>query len=327
MKRKNLLSTKKNKLTALFVMLMVLALLAGCARSKDNAAEMEDSYYGDMNAGDSLKDEMADMENGVSSSTTTGSDAIKDNRKLIKKYFINAETKEFDTTLDTIYAKINELGGYIENSEISGNSYNYDRSRYADLVIRIPADKMTVFVDKVKEAGNVTNYSEEVTDITLDYVDTQSHIEALEVERDTLMEMLEQSGDLETLLTIQNELTNVRYELEFYESAIRTYDQQVSFGTITLYLQEVIEITEQIGEETFFEELSRKFADSVEAMVDMVKNLVIALVCILPFLLPVAIILAIIIAVVMIFDKRRRKKIIMKNAHKATEEGANSDRK
>ena len=173
---------------------------------------------------------------------------------------------------------------------------------------------MTEFVDKVKEAGNVTSYSEEVTDITLDYVDTQSHIEALEVERDTLMEMLEQSGDLETLLAIQNELTNVRYELEFYESAIRTYDQQVSYGTITLYLEEVIEITEQIGEETFFEELSRRFVDSVEAMVEIVKELVILFVCMLPFLLPVAILVAVIIIIVVVFDKRAKKKAAKKQS-------------
>lgn len=314
MKRKNLFT--KKKLTALIVMVMVLVLLAGCASSNDYAAEMEDSYYGDMIGSESIKDEAVVEDGNLSSSTTTGtgeaSNSLSDSRKLIKNYYIDAESKEFDTTLDSIYDKINELGGYIENSEINGNSYSYSRSRWANLVIRIPADKMTEFVDEVKEAGNVTSYSEEVTDITLDYVDTQSHIEALEVERDTLMEMLEQSGDLETLLAIQNELTNVRYELEFYESAIRTYDQQVSYGTITLYLEEVIEITEQIGEETFFEELSRRFVDSVEAMVEIVKELVILFVCMLPFLLPVAILVAVIIIIVVVFDKKAKKKAAKK---------------
>lgn len=316
MKRKNLLATKNKKFTALIVMLMVLVLLAGCAKSNDFATDTEGGYYEDVVENEGFKDELADMDNSVSSSTTTGSEAIKDNRKLIKKYYINAETKEFDTTLNAIYAKINELGGYIENSEISGNSYNYDRSRYADLVIRIPADKMIEFVDEVKVTGNVTSHREEVTDITLDYVDTQSHIEALEVERDTLLEMLEQSGDLETLLAIQNELTNVRYELEFYESAIRTYDQQVSYGTINLYLHEVIEITEQIGEETFFEELSRRFVDSVESMVDMAKELIILIVCMLPFLLPVAILVAVIIVIIVMFDKKAKKKAAKKNVTK-----------
>lgn len=316
MKSKNLLTARRNKLKALVIMLMVLILLAGCSASKDYAFESAEDSYSDTNDSFSVRDEETiEEDDGLSSSTAdmdNASGSLTENRKLIKNYYIDAESKEFDTTLNSIYEKLNELGGYIENSEISGSSYSYIRNRWAELVIRIPADRMTDFVDEVKTAGNVTNYSEEVTDITLDYVDTQSHIEALLVERDTLMEMLEKSGDLETLLAIQNELTNVRYELEYYESAIRTYDQQVSYGTITLHLEEVIEITEQIGEETFIEELSRRFVDSVEAMVEILKELVILLVCILPFLLPVAIIAVVIIIIIMIFDRRAKKRKIEK---------------
>ncbi len=307
MKGKNLFSTKKNKLTALIIMILVLALLTGCSATENYSSDVEmveDGYYGE-----NIKEEVF---GDVSSSTTTGESGsgsgLEDSRKLVKNYYIDAESKEFDTTLNSIYDKINSLGGYIEDSEISGNSYSYDRSRDARLVIRIPADKMTEFVTEVKAAGNVTSYREEVTDITLDYVDTQSHIEALEVERDALMEMLNQAGDLDTLLAIQNELTNVRYELEFYESAIRTFDQQVSYGTITLYLQEVIEITEQIGEETFFEELSRRFVDSVEAMIEIARELVILFVCMLPFLLPIAIVVAIIVVIIVLTDKKAKKK-------------------
>lgn len=300
------LRDKRKKAAALFLTAVSIVMLAGCG-GKGTDSYVSDSYYNDYDYG--MSEELTD---GISSSTSLESggenSAISESRKLVKEYYVDAETKEFDKTLDSIQKKTESLGGYIENSEISGNSYKTSRSRRAYLVIRIPSDVMPEFIETVKTVGNVTSYQESVTDITLDYIDTESHIKALETERDTLMEMLEQAGDLETLLAIQNELTNVRYELELYESAIRTYDQQVSYGTITLDLCEVVEITEQIGEESFFEELSRRFMDSVESMIEMTRELVIFFISMLPFLLPPAAVLIIILVIIISVDKSKRRK-------------------
>ncbi len=47
----------------------------------------------------------------------------------------------------------------------------------------------------MKEMANVTHISEQVEDVTLDYVDTESHISALKTEQESLMAMLEKSRD------------------------------------------------------------------------------------------------------------------------------------
>ena len=55
--------------------------------------------------------------------------------------------------------KRQELGGYIENSSISGNSYYHQSTRYASYTIRIPSEQLDQFVDIVSELGNVTPVS------------------------------------------------------------------------------------------------------------------------------------------------------------------------
>ena len=315
----------RDRIKTLICISLAIVLLAGCGSSKnyskdsrvDYAAEgkyeMADSYG---NAVDSP--EAVDENKGVAS--TSPSSVVKDtdsfNRKLIKKYNVDAETKEFDKTLDTIYEKIEAFGGYIESSEINGNSYSYSRNRHAYLVIRVPADKMSMLIEVVKTAGNVTSFNEEVKDVTLDYVDTESRIEALKVEQETLMKMLEQSGDLETLLAIQRELTDVRYELEYYESIKRTFDQQISFGTINLSLDEVIEITEHIDDESFFEELSRKFVGNVKTMIEMSKDSLIFIISAIPFLIPLAVLIAVLVIIFKISRKNKNRKR-QKKAEKA----------
>ena len=48
----------------------------------------------------------------------------------------------------------------------------------------------------------------------------------------SLMEMLEQAQDVETLLAIRTELSDVQYQLESYEAQKRAYDDLVAYSTV-----------------------------------------------------------------------------------------------
>ena len=60
----------------------------------------------------------------------------------------------------TIEAKVGELGGYIESSDVyNGSNSNKNHSssnRRASFVIRIPADNLGGFVDSLSDAYNIT---------------------------------------------------------------------------------------------------------------------------------------------------------------------------
>lgn len=103
----------------------------------------------------------------------------------------------------------------------------------------IPADRLETFKQEFQEKGTVTRQSERVEDVTLNYVDVESHITALKTEQESLLKMLEQAETIETILAIQNQLTQVRYQLESYESQKRTYDNDINYSTVYVYVQEV----------------------------------------------------------------------------------------
>ena len=73
----------------------------------------------------------------------------------------------------------------------------------------------------------------------MNYVDVESHITALKTEQESLLKMLEQADTIETILAIQNQLTQVRYQLESYESQKRTYDNDLNYSAVYVYVQEV----------------------------------------------------------------------------------------
>lgn len=63
----------------------------------------------------------------------------------------------------------------------------------------------------------MTYDSKTTEDVTLEYVDTESHLKALKTEEETLLALLEKAEKLSDVFEIQEELTNVRYQIESYE--------------------------------------------------------------------------------------------------------------
>ena len=141
--------------------------------------------------------------------------------------------------------QVTALGGYIE--EMSrynrNNSYYYDSNvanlRYASMTIRIPREKLDTFLSEVDEQSNIISRSESVSDVTLQYVDLESHKKALLTEQNRLLELMEQAETVEDIITIESRLSEVRYQIESMESQLRTMDNRISYSTVWLYISEV----------------------------------------------------------------------------------------
>lgn len=167
-------------------------------------------------------------------------------RKLIRTVDLYTETEHYDDLLANLEIQIAALGGYVEyRYQYNGNPNDYYGStrRSSNLTIRIPADRLDEFISRVGEASNIINKEERVEDVTLQYVDLESHRNALKTEQERLLTLLEQAETVEDLIAIESRLSQVRYELESMESQLRTLMNQVSYSTVNLSIQEVQRLT------------------------------------------------------------------------------------
>lgn len=137
---------------------------------------------------------------------------------------MSAETTEFDALVADVREKTKEcrrLCGKFRYWRKLWNGYD----AYAYLVLRIPADQLDNFVNGLKDTTNVRSFSENTEDVTLQYIDMDTHIRALREELDALFTMMEQADSMTDILSIQSQITDVRYEIESYESQLRVYRQ------------------------------------------------------------------------------------------------------
>ena len=268
--------------------------------------------------------------------TSTGSDSGKVldpelDRLLIRTVGMEVKTTTYDELCNNVNNKINEYGGYVEYLSAYGTGEE-DDLRYAYYTIRVPADKLDALIDSLDGSCTVVSKYESTTDVTLDYVDTQSYLAALEIEEEQLMEMLDEATDLDTILVLQNELTDVRYEIEWAESSLRVMENQVTYATLNLTINEITEKKAQEEEEqrieekekeekpepTFEEEIAETFNESVENAKEFFKGLFLDLVSVAIIVVPilVIVIIAVIVLCVVLHKKKKAKKAAAKKEEK-----------
>jgi len=254
----------------------------------DNKVVVEEEYApeSEMDTGDSMEAAKEDL-------------AALQERKLIKTVDMNVETKEFDQMLVTLEDKIAELGGYIESLDTyNGSSYSgYRSSRDANMTIRIPKQRLDIFLETVEGISNVVRRSESVEDVTLTYVDLESHKKVLLAEQESLLELLEKAEAIEDIITIKSHLSNVRYQIESMESQLRTFDNKVDYSTVYLNIEEVQELT-PVEEETVLERIVGGFVDNLRDIKDGAVEFFIWFVINIPnFIVWIIIIVIVVIAI------------------------------
>lgn len=293
----------KNKkyLAIILSAVLIVSLLAGCAKSMD-AGMAEDYYYNAPveNAGSGVYD---DSYKEVGEASTA--EAELTDRKLIKTVELDAETEDLDELLGALTQQVNQLGGYVENQRVyNGSAYSKYRSRSASMTIRIPAEKLDAFVNHVEGSTNIVSHYSYIDDVTLTYVATESRVNALVAEEQRLLELLSQAETMSDLLEVEARLTDVRYELESVTSRLNVLKNQVSYSTVNLSIDEVVEYT-PVEEETFWQRISGGFMDSLKGIGDGVVEVTVFVLANLPYLVLLA---ACAVAVIFLAKRTVRRK-------------------
>lgn len=299
---------KKTLAITLCVLLLVTALV-GCGASRDSAGYKNgaEDYY--MEAPDAVEDyyEYGYANTVETTAASSPVNAVSTNRKLIRTVSLSVETENYDALLDDVSARIAACGGYLESMN-ADTRYSSD-SRYAYMTVRVPAERLDEFVTAVSGISNVVQRSENTEDVTLTYVDLESHTNALRTEQERLITLLEQAENLSEILEIEDRLTDVRYQLEYMESQIRTYDNLVEYATVTLSISEVKKLTPTVVEEKgFWEKIGDGFMNSLRSVWEGLKTFFSGLIIALPYLLAFAVFVGIIVVIAVLCVKKSRKK-------------------
>ncbi|HZW04215.1 MAG TPA: DUF4349 domain-containing protein [Anaerolineaceae bacterium] len=209
--------------------------------------------------------------------------------------------------LDEIVRMASEMEGYVVNSTLY-QVYNSQGVQVPEgtISVRVPADRLDAAIERI--IGLTQNPAEDVTrnntygqDVTQEYTDLSSRLKNLEEAEAQLRKIMEEAYQTEDVLSVFNELTRIREQIEVIKGQMQYYEQASALSAISVSIkarQSVAPITvagwTPVG-------VAR---DAVQALLEAGQFLASAAIWLVLFVLPVVLLIAIPVALVALLVRR-----------------------
>ena len=152
-------------------------------------------------------------------------------QQLIQTASIALRVDDVAETATAITSYVNGIQGRID----SKNEYrNPDSSAItsADFMIKVPSDKLDEALDRLKTFGDLEGFSTSATDVTLQVVDLDARIAALQNSISSLKKLLDDASNVSDLLAAEAALTQRQSELDGLTSQRNYLADQIDLAAI-----------------------------------------------------------------------------------------------
>lgn len=306
---------------AIALVFLIICTLCGCGSAESETADKAypaaegsaasaETGYAEAQTDDSSSGITAADDSGGTAGTSgqaEPTDSELDPDKIIYSCDAEVETQDFDSTCKAVYALIGSVGGFLQSSSVSGNYLGADNARNANFVIRIPREHFDDVTNSLSDLGNVPYCKVEAENITANYQDTESRLKTYQTEESRLLAMLEKAETVEDMLSIEDRLADVRYNIESLTSTLQNWDSLVSYSTLTLNVQEVKTYTET-QTISYWQSVKNALNRSIQGICSFFKSFLRIFIALLPILAIVGVLAAAVLLIIKYGKKRRAKK-------------------
>lgn len=125
---------------------------------------------------------------------------------------------------------------------------------WAEIVVTVPVDELDSTITSLAEVGTVTQRTSDTEDLTKKYTDTKARVRTMEKSIDRLRGLIDDTDDLEQIVTLEDELSEREADLESMVSQEKSLEKRTTTAPISVSLvsPEAAEEAEKETEETGF---------------------------------------------------------------------------
>jgi hypothetical protein len=167
--------------------------------------------------------------------TDTASGEPTEERKIVKTGYITLEVEDIAESMDKVADMADEMGGYV----VSSDKREYETGVSGSIRIRVPSERFEEAFNRLRQFALAVPYENtEATDVTEEYVDLEARLRNLEATEAQYLALLEKAEEVEDMLMVQRELSNVREEIERIEGRMLYLERTSDMALIEINLQE-----------------------------------------------------------------------------------------
>lgn len=176
------------------------------------------------------------------------------NKKIIKTATLNVEVKEYSKFNQLVHSSASRFGGYIADELQSETEYKIENT----IVMKVPVDQFQSAVDFLTSGdGNINEKKISSEDVTTQFVDTKSRLEAKKQVRLRYLDLLKQAKNMEEILQVQSEINDIQEEIESAAGRINYLSNASAMSTINLTYYQVVNASAKETETVSFWEKTK----------------------------------------------------------------------
>ena len=157
---------------------------------------------------------------------------------VIKNGDIRLQVKDTDQALDGVTQIVTDVRGYVISSRVWYQDYYETSYKYATFTMGVPVDQVENALRRLRGlAVRVLEDTASGEDVTDQYVDLQSQLTNLEATRDRIKSFLDQAKTVDEALRINQQLSDVEFQVEKIKGQMNYLSNRSAFSTITINLE------------------------------------------------------------------------------------------
>jgi hypothetical protein len=158
-------------------------------------------------------------------------DAARPELLVIKTGEITIQVNDIDVAIAAATRSMDGFGGYVSGTGRSGT----DEDAEGTITFRIPAGAWDAALVALRGlGGTILDEHSETEDVTGKVVDLDAHVRNLQTTETALAAIMAKATTIKDVLTVQEQLTDVRGQIEELQSEASHLREQAAFSTLTL---------------------------------------------------------------------------------------------
>jgi hypothetical protein len=204
----------------------------------------------------------------------TASQANPDwDKKIIKTADLSIETKSFPRFTGRLHQLVRENGGYISQEDQSQSLSQIDNA----VSIKVPVDRFDDLLQKLPaDSDRLTEKKVSSQDVSMEVVDTRSHLETKKEVRERYFDLLRQAHNMKDILSIQQEIDGIQEEMDAASGRISYLSHSAAFSTINLKFYQILNpnsVETPATEPTFLHKIKLSFLAGWQALSSLLLGL------------------------------------------------------
>lgn len=157
------------------------------------------------------------------------------NLMIIKTADLSVRVQNFDTAYNQAVSIAKSTGGYVTDSSAQSDGA---ATTSGNLTMRVPVNAFERTLERLGKLGKTTSKSISGEDVTGEMVDLEARLRNKRAEERQYLEIMNRAHRVPDIVTVTNELSRVRGEIEEAQGRMKYLRSSVAMSTINLTLSE-----------------------------------------------------------------------------------------